>query len=121
MLRGTQQSFQETTDLHGLPGGSAIKNLPASAGDPGDVGSSGREGPLEKEGAAHSSILPGNSHAQRSPAGYSPRGHRKSAVTQRLNDSNAAMQAAGKPREREKRYLKGENCQSSLEENGEAT
>ena len=80
--------------MHGLPGGSAIKNLPASAGDSGDVGSSGQEGPLEKEGAAHSSTLPGKSHAQRSLAGYSPQGHRKSDVTQRLNNSNTAMQAA---------------------------
>ena len=36
----------------------------------------GREDPLEKGMATHSSILPGESHGQRSLAGYSPRGHR---------------------------------------------
>ena len=32
----------------------------------------GQEDPLEKEMATHSSILPGESHGQRSLAGYSP-------------------------------------------------
>ena len=32
----------------------------------------GQEGPLEKEMATPSSILPGESHGQRSLAGYSP-------------------------------------------------
>ena len=38
-----------------FPGGSGVKNLPASAGD--TVQSLGRENPLEKEMATHSSIL----------------------------------------------------------------
>ena len=33
----------------------------------------GREDPLEKGMATHSSVLPGESHGQRSLAGYSPR------------------------------------------------
>ena len=36
------------------------------------VPSLGREDPLEKEMATHSSILAGRFHGQRSPAGYSP-------------------------------------------------
>ena len=36
----------------------------------------GQEEPLEEEMAAHSSVLAGESHGQRSLAGYSPRGHR---------------------------------------------
>ena len=33
----------------------------------------GQKDPLEKEIATHSSILPGESHGQRSQVGYSPR------------------------------------------------
>ena len=36
------------------------------------VQSLGREDPLEEGMATHSSILPGESHGQRSLAGYSP-------------------------------------------------
>ena len=32
--------------------------------------------------AAHSVLLPGESHGQRSPAGYSPGGHRESYMTE---------------------------------------
>ena len=35
----------------------------------------GRKDPLEKEMATYSSILPGESHGQRSLAGYSPWAH----------------------------------------------
>ena len=41
--------------MKGLPGGSVVKNPPANAGDA--VPSLGREDPLEKEMAMHSSIL----------------------------------------------------------------
>ena len=42
----------------GFPDGSVVKNLPAKAGDAGDVGSiPGQEDPLKKEMATHSSIL----------------------------------------------------------------
>ena len=45
----------------GFPGGSVVKNLPASAGETGDMGSiprsSSREDPLEKEMITHTSIL----------------------------------------------------------------
>ena len=44
-----------------------VKNLPANVGDVIDVGSiSGLEDPLEEGMATHSSILPGESHGQRS-------------------------------------------------------
>ena len=39
----------------GFPGGSVVKNLPASAGDAGSI--PGQEDPLEKEMATHSSTL----------------------------------------------------------------
>ena len=54
----------------GFPGGSAGKNAPADAGD--EAQSLGQEDPLEEETATHSSILAGESHGQRSLAGYSP-------------------------------------------------
>ena len=41
------------------------------------VQSLGREDPLEEEMAAHSNILAGESHRQRSLAGYSPQGCRR--------------------------------------------
>ena len=51
-----------------------VKNLPANVGDR-DVGSiPGLGRPLEKEMATHSSILPGESHGQRSLVGYGPWG-----------------------------------------------
>ena len=52
-------------DTLGFPGGSVVKNLPANAGR--WVQSLGREDPLEKKMATHSSILlSGKSHGQRS-------------------------------------------------------
>ena len=46
------------------------------------VQSLGREDPLEKEVATHSSILAGKSHGQRSLAGYSSWGHKESDTTE---------------------------------------
>ena len=49
------------------------------------VRSLGREDPLEKEMATHSSILPGESHGWRSLVGYSPWGCKESDMTERLH------------------------------------
>ena len=50
------------------------------------VRSLGREDPLEKEIAAHSSILAcGESHGQRSLVGYSPQGRKESETTERFH------------------------------------
>ena len=48
------------------------------------------EDPLEKEMAAHSSILflPGESHGQRSLVGYSPWGRKESNTTEQLHFSS---------------------------------
>ena len=43
----------------------------------------GQEDPLEKEMATYSSILPGESHGQRSLAGYSPWAHNVVATRSR--------------------------------------
>ena len=56
----------------GFPGGSVIKNL--SAKQETQVQALGREDPLEKKMATHSSILAWEIHGQRSPVTYSPWG-----------------------------------------------
>ena len=57
-----------------------VNNLPATA----RVRSVGREDPLEEGVATHSNILAWRIQlqGQRSPADYSPRGHRESDMTQ---------------------------------------
>ena len=62
-----------------------VNNLPANSGDLGLI--PGLERSLEKEMATHSSILPGESHGQRSLAGYSPWGHKESDTTELLSTS----------------------------------
>ena len=61
-----------------------VKNLPANAWDVKDMGSSlGREDPLEKGMATHSSIFAwDNPHGQRSLADYSPCGCKESETTE---------------------------------------
>ena len=55
-----------------------VKNPPANAGDVRDIGSIPGSSRSLKEGmATHSSILPGESHEQRSLAGYGPQGHKE--------------------------------------------
>ena len=56
----------------GFPGGSAIKNLPASVGDVGSI--TGSEDPLEKEMTTHSSILARRIPWTEKPGGLQPMG-----------------------------------------------
>ena len=70
----------------GFPGGSVVKNLPANAGDPGDMGSipgSGRS-PGEENGNLLQYFLPENFHEQRSLAGCGLWGHKELNMTERL-------------------------------------
>ena len=60
-------------------GGSVAKNPPAKQKR--SVGSLSQEDPLEDGTANHSISLPGESHEQRSLAGYSPWGHKESDTT----------------------------------------
>ena len=58
-----------------------VKNLPANAGET-QVRSLGREDPLMKAMATHSSVLAGKFHGPRSLVGYnSPWGHKQSDTT----------------------------------------
>ena len=61
--------------MEGFPGGSVAKTPPASARDVGQP--LGWEEPLEKETAAHSSILALEIPWQRSLVGYSPWSHKR--------------------------------------------
>ena len=54
-----------------------VKNPPTNA----QVPSLGQEDPLEKGMATHSGIPGGESHGQRSLAGYSPWGHKEWDMT----------------------------------------
>ena len=59
------------------------KNSPAKAGDVRDAGSSlGREDPRRRAWQPSPVFLPGESHGQRSLAGYSPQGHKESDTTE---------------------------------------
>ena len=49
------------------------------------VQSLGREDPLEKEMATHSSTLAGKFHGWRSLVGYSPQGHKELDMTEQLH------------------------------------
>ena len=48
------------------------------------IQSLGQKDPLEKEWPPTPVFLPGESHGQRSPVGYSPQGRKESDTTQRL-------------------------------------
>ena len=64
--------------LQDFPSGSVVKNLPpVQETQEMQVQSLGWEDPLEKGMATHSSILPGESHGQRSLAGYSAWGSQR--------------------------------------------
>ena len=66
-----RQNVKYSAQLVGFPGGSDSKESACNAGDAGPIPGSD---PLEKEMAAHSSILAWRIHGQRSLAGYSPWG-----------------------------------------------
>ena len=73
--------------IWGFPGGSVVKNLPTNVGDTGDMSSipGVRRIPWRREWLPIPLVLPGKSHGQRSLAGYSPCGHKKSDTTERLS------------------------------------
>ena len=64
----------------GFPSGSDDKESACSAGDVRDLGSI-RKDPLRREWLPTPVFLSGESHGQRSLAGYSPRSHKESDIT----------------------------------------
>ena len=76
---------EENTSLSsslGFPGGSEVK---ASASNAGDLGFLGREDPLEKEMATHSSILAWRIPWTEKPGRLRPWGHKESDRTELLH------------------------------------
>ena len=69
-----------------LPGGSLVKNPPASAGEPDSIPGSGRS-PGEGNGKPTPVFLPGEPHGQRSLAGYNRCGSKESDATQQLKNN----------------------------------
>ena len=86
--------WNEAVHVENFPSGSAVKNLPASAGDPEDAGSIPGPGrfPWRRRWQPTLVFSPGKSHGQRSLAGYSP-GVAKSQT--RLNTHTHACKTAG--------------------------
>ena len=73
--------------LRGLPGGAVVKNLPAKAGDAGDVGLIPWFGKVSwsRKWKPAPVFLPGKLHGQRSLVGYSPWGRKESDKTEQLS------------------------------------
>ena len=69
---GVSESKPSLSSLKAFPGGSDGKESACSVEVPGSIPGLGR--PLGDRMAAHPSILSGESHGQRSLAGYSPWG-----------------------------------------------
>ena len=69
-------------EVLGFPGGSAVKNPPAKAGDVFDPWA--RQIPWRREWQP-TPVLPGKSHEQRSLVGYSPWGCKGSDMAEQLN------------------------------------
>ena len=63
-----------------FPGGTVVKNLPASAEDVGSISGLGRS-PGEGNGSPLQLFLPGESHRQRSLVGYGPWGYKELDMT----------------------------------------
>ena len=74
-------------DLKGFPGGSVVKNSPASVGDAGDTGliPGSEKIPWRRKWQPTPVFLPGKSHGQRSLAGYSPWGRKETGMTKQLS------------------------------------
>ena len=68
----------------GFPGGSGVKVSVWNAGDLGLIPGSGRS-PWRRKWQPTPAFSPGESHGQRSLAGYSPWGHKESDTTEQLN------------------------------------
>ena len=72
---------------------------PAQEVEEARVPSLGREDPLEEGMATHSSILPGESHGQRSLAGYGPQGCKESDTTKATYHAVAYSLQGGQSRD----------------------
>ena len=74
-VTGLRRELLTVTDHLGFPGGSAVKNPPASAGDVSSIPGSG--GPLEKGMATHSSVLAWRTPWTEEPGGLQSTGSQR--------------------------------------------
>ena len=87
---------EENLDWPSFPSGSAVKNPPATQETQEMwVQPPGGEDPLEEGTSTHSSVRPGESHAQRSLAGCSPRGCQESDTAEPLSTPRAVDHTPG--------------------------
>ena len=90
LIQDIKASSSQLPGLHtafmGLPGGSVVKNPPATVGDTGDVGSIPGSGRSPGGGHGYPLQYSGleNPHGQRSLSGYSPWGHKEQDTTEQL-------------------------------------
>ena len=77
----------------GFPGGLAVKNLPANAEEVRNVGSIPDRGRFlgERHGNPLKVSLPGKSHGERSPVGYSSWVTKDSDITEQLNTQSIQL------------------------------
>ena len=75
----------------GFPGGSVVKNPPASAGDAGSIPGLGRF-PWRRKREPTPVLLPGRSHGQGRLEGYSPQGGKGQGTAERVNSSYHPLQ-----------------------------
>ena len=84
-------SPRPATNSWDFPGGSVVKSLPASAGDTRGAGFSPWVGKISWGRAWQPTpgFLPGESHGQRSRAGYRPWGRQESDTTEQLSNAHS--------------------------------
>ena len=78
-------------NLQVFPGGSAVKNLPVSAGDTGLILGPIRKRPRRRKWQPTTICLPKKFHGQRNLAGYSPWGHKESDITEHTRTTHTCV------------------------------
>ena len=110
--------IQEKESPLGFPGGSVVKNFPANVGDAGEAGSVSRIRKIlwRRKWQPTLVFLPGKSHGQRSPSGYSPQGCKELYMTQQLSLQSKSLTYKPSNCELSKEvtmHLHVESCQST--------
>ena len=92
-ITANSEYVERYTATEGFPGGSMVKNPPASTGDVGSIPGS-KKISWRRKWQPTPVLLPGESHGQRSLAGSSPWGHRELPTTKWAHLSHALHQSA---------------------------
>ena len=94
-----------------------VKNLPTNSGGVVSILGLGRQTFSRRKWQRTPVFFPGESHAQRSLAGYSPGGHKELDMTWLLNN-NIHMIKLFSEKIKDSSYLKGESQDDRLEKHG---